>query len=224
MSDTPTTILFDLDGTLIHSAPDVCHAVNHVFDQEGFASLSVEQVQGYLGQGARILMEHAVIDHGHDRDPEALDRMTAAFLSFYAAHPVVHTTVFPGAIAVLDRLKDAKAILALCTNKPSKTTGPVLEALGLDGRFDAIVCGDQVANRKPHGDHVLETIKACGGLVSNTVMVGDSENDIDAAIAAQVPSIAVTFGYANKPVEDLGADQLIDHFDQFFDALSLIRH
>jgi len=223
MQNTPATILFDLDGTLIHSAPDVCHAVNHVFEREGLAPLDVKQVQGYLGKGARILMERAVKDHGHDRETDALDRMTADFLTFYAANPVVHTTVFPGVFEVLDRLREEDAIVAICTNKPSKTTGPVLEALGLDGRFDAIVCGDQVANRKPHGDHVLETIHTARGDKSSAVMVGDSENDIDAAIHAGVPSIAVTFGYSNTPVEELGADQLISTFDRFFDALAAIR-
>lgn len=223
MTKSCDTILFDLDGTLIHSAPDVCHWVNEVFAEQGFAPMSVETMQGYLGQGARVLMAKAVADHGYERSDDILDQMTADFLARYAAQPVLHSSVYPGVFDVLDRLRAEEAIIAICTNKPSKTTAPVLDALGLGGRFDAIVCSDQVARKKPHGDHVLDTVKACGGDVARTVMVGDSENDIDAAIAAEVPSIAVTFGYSNKPVHELGADQLIDGFDQFFDALAAIR-
>ncbi|MEQ8667322.1 MAG: phosphoglycolate phosphatase [Rhodospirillales bacterium] len=222
MSGPTPAILFDLDGTLIHSAPDVCHAVNHVFEAEGMAPLTVDQVKGYLGKGARILMEQAVTDNGHRRDAEALDRMTDDFLEFYAAHPVVHSTVFPGVFDVLGSLRDRGAILAICTNKPSVTTAPVLDALELTPWFDTIVCGDQVTDKKPHGGHVLETIAACGGSRNRAVMIGDSENDIDAAIHAGVPSVAVSFGYTNKPVRELGADRVIDSFAELDAALAAI--
>lgn len=222
MSDKRQTILFDLDGTLIHSAPDVCHALNHVFEAEALPALEVDHVKGYLGQGARILIERAVSDIGHDRPAEKLDAMTEAFLAFYAAHPVVHSHVFDGVFDVLAGLRDDGAIMAVCTNKPSVTTKPVLDRLDLAGWFDAVVCGDQVGSRKPHGDHIHATLAACGGDLAGAVMVGDSDNDINAAHHAGIPSIAVSFGYSTVPVGELGADAVIDSFAELPAALSEI--
>ena len=220
MSDSPAAILFDLDGTLIDSAPDVCHALNHVFAAEGLPELPVDQVKGYLGKGARILMEKAVTDCGFERPADELDRLTDAFLAYYAAHPVVHSAVFPGVFDALAGLRERGAILAICTNKPSVTTAPVLDALELTPWFGTVVCGDQVAKKKPHGGHVLDTIAACGGRSGRAIMIGDSENDIDAAIDAGVPSVAVSFGYTTRPVAELGADRIIDAFSELDAALA----
>ncbi len=221
MAATPT-LLFDLDGTLVDSAPDVCGAVNHVFAEAGLPAIAVDRIKGYLGHGARVLIERAVADMDENRDTETLDRLTHAFLAYYADHPVVSSTVFPGVFDALETLRGEGATMAICTNKPSVTTAPVLEALDLDGRFDAVVCGDQVVNRKPHGDHIRETVAACGGAMETAIMIGDSENDILSAIDAGVPSIAVRFGYALGPVDGLGADIVIDSFDELADALFTI--
>jgi len=216
------TILFDLDGTLIHSAPDVCHAVNYAMESEGFPLLTVEQVQGYLGFGARILIERALSREGHQSAEEIIDRVTDSFLASYRANPVIDTAVFPGVLDALAGLRRRDAQLAICTNKPAITCGPVLQVLGLDQMFDAIVCGDQVANKKPHGDHIRETVVACAGDLGRAIMIGDSENDIGAAKDAGIPSIAVSFGYAAGSPGDLGANAVIDHFDQLIETIDRI--
>lgn len=174
--------------------------------------LSVEEVKGYLGSGAPILMKRAIEATGAAMDGRTINELTTTFLEDYAHNPVVDTKVFPGVFEVLQALKNRGAALAICTNKPSVTADPVLDLLGLSEHFDAIVCGDQVVNKKPHGDHIMETIRAVSGNPTRAVMVGDSENDIDAARHAGVLSVAVTFGYSLVPHGELGADVLIDDF------------
>ncbi len=216
-------ILFDLDGTLIDSAPDVCRALNRVLTPYGRRPHSVQETKGYLGKGARILMLKALAATGRVPDGAEVDRMTRAFLDDYAQHPVIESKVFPGVEQSLHTLNAAGARLGICTNKPSITAAPVLDILALNQYFDVVVCGDQVEMQKPHGQHILDTITRMGGEPSSpAIMVGDSGNDIDAAIDAGIPSIAVTFGYAENPPETLGADALIDHFDQLIDTVSAL--
>lgn len=222
MTQAPT-LLFDLDGTLVDSAPDVCRAVNHVFAEAGLRTHSVDRIKGYLGHGARVLIERAATDEGHACTAEQLDRLTADFLAYYSAHPVVESKVFPGVFEALAQFREIDAVLAICTNKPSVTTAPVIEALELRPWFGAVLCGDQVANRKPHGDHIRETVAACGGSMETAIMIGDSENDILAATDAGVPSVAVSFGYALGAAENLGADVLVDSFVELPDAIARIR-
>ncbi len=219
-----TTIIFDLDGTLIDSAPDVCRALNRTLVSYGRRSHDVEEVKEYLGQGARVLMEMALQKTGAVPPTEVIDGLTSEFLIDYAANPVVDSTIYPGVISVLDELRARGATLAICTNKPSITTAPVLERFSLESYFTAIVCPDHVENRKPHGDHIRATVDAVGGNIRHTIMVGDSENDIDAAINAGIPSIAVTFGYAHRKHDELGATALIHHFDELIESIdSIIR-
>ena len=216
------TIIFDLDGTLIDSAPDVCRALNRTLVRYGRRSHGVEEVKAYLGQGARVLMEMALRKTGLVPPANEIDGLTSEFLTDYAANPVVDTTVYPGVIKALDKLKDRQAKLAICTNKPSITTGPVLDRFALGSYFSAIICPDHVENRKPHADHIRATVKAVNGDLQHAIMVGDSENDIDAAINAGIPSIAVTFGYAHRKHDELGATALVDHFDSLIEAIDCI--
>lgn len=216
------TIIFDLDGTLIDSAPDVCRALNRTLVSYGRRSHETEEVKEYLGQGARVLMEMALKKTGSVPSSDVIDKLTSDFLTDYAANPVVDSTIFPGAIPVLNELQNQGAKLAICTNKPSITTAPVLERFSLGSYFDAIVCPDHVENRKPHADHIRATVEAVDGNIQNAIMIGDSENDIDAAINADIPSIAVTFGYAHRKHEDLGATALISHFDELIETLESI--
>ncbi len=216
------TIVFDLDGTLIDSAPDVCRALNRTLVPYGRRSHDVEETKGYLGQGARVLMEMALRKTGDVPPVDVIESLTTAFLADYAANPVVDSVIFPGVINALTELRGRGAKLAICTNKPSITTMPVLEMLALDSYFEAIVCPDHVENRKPHGDHVRATIEAVDGDIGQSIMIGDSENDIDAAIDAGIPSIAVTFGYAHRAHDELGATVLIAHFDALVDTIESI--
>jgi phosphoglycolate phosphatase len=212
-------LIFDLDGTLIDSAPDVCASVNRVLEADGRRPLTLAESKDMVGWGGRVLVEKALALTGDAGTAEDIDRALEAFLVTYADHPADHTTVFPGVIEALQGFKAAGVKLAICTNKPTATTPPVLTALGLDGFFDVVSCGDAVPHKKPDGRHVLLCAEQLGALPETVVMVGDSENDIQAAIDAKLRSICVTFGYAHVPLDDIGADALIDHFDDLAQAL-----
>ncbi len=212
-------LIFDLDGTLIDSAPDVCASANRMLDEFGRRQLSVEETKGLVGWGGRVLVEKALALTGDDGTEEDIDKGLDAFLSTYAAHPADHTTLFPGVIDALEGFRGSGVTMGICTNKPTATTAPVLAAMGLDGYFDVVSCGDAVPHKKPDGRHVLHVVEALGATIETAAMIGDSENDIAAAIDAGVRSVAVTFGYAHAPAEELGADALIDHFDNLPDAL-----
>lgn len=216
----PAAVLFDLDGTLVDSAPDVARSVNVAFQEAGQPQLSVDTVKDLVGKGASALVEAALRMHGVDPAADQIKGITDRFLSVYAAEPIVHTTLFPGAVEAVQRLLDAGVPVGICTNKPAKTTQPVLEALGLDKLFKVVLCGDQAKQRKPNGGHVLETMALLG--VSDrrrSVMVGDSENDIYAAHDAGVPSVCVTFGYCHEPLDVLKPSVVIDRFDDLDGAL-----
>jgi phosphoglycolate phosphatase len=216
---TAPTILFDLDGTLIDSAPDVCRALNRTLEAVGRRAHTVPETTGYLGHGAPVLMKMALENTGSLPPDSEIDALTKNFLDDYAQNPVVDTVIFPGVLDALAVLRDQDYKLVICTNKPSVTAMPVLETFNLLPYFGAVVCADQVAKRKPDGAHVLDAIAAVGGVANRAIMVGDSENDIDAALDANVPSILVTFGYAQDDHGSLGANVLMDHFDELNDKI-----
>jgi len=226
MNDTANppfeALIFDLDGTLIDSAPDVRASVNRVLADLGRRELTLEETKGMVGWGGRVLIEKALALSGNAGTDEDINAGLEGFLATYAAHPADHTVVFPGVIQALEGFRDAGVKLGICTNKPTATTPPVLQAMGLDGFFDVISCGDAVPHKKPDGRHVELVVEQLGATIETAAMIGDSESDITAAINAGVKSVAVTFGYAHVPVEELGADALIDHFDKLASALSTI--
>lgn len=215
-------LIFDLDGTLIDSAPDVCASVNRVLTVNGRRALTLDEVKNMIGWGGRVLVEKALALTGEPGNPDDIDRALQGFLDNYAANPVEYTTLFPGVLEALERFEADGVNMGICTNKPTKTTSPVLEALGLERFFKLVSCGDSVPHRKPDGRHVLLVAEGLGATVETAAMVGDSENDITAAIDAGVKSVAVTFGYAHAPTVELGADALIDRFEDLPDALAAI--
>ncbi len=212
-------LIFDLDGTLIDSAPDVRASVNRVLAGMGRRELTLEETKDMVGWGGRVLMEKALTLTGEPGTSEDIDRAFKSFLTTYADHPADHTIVFPGAIEALETFKAAGVKMAICTNKPTATTPPVLKAMGLNGFFDVVSCGDAVPHKKPDGRHVRLVVDELGASIETAAMVGDSENDIRAAIDAGVRSVCVTFGYAHVPPDEIGADALIDHFDDLAGAL-----
>ena len=212
-------LIFDLDGTLIDSAPDVCASVNRVMKTLGRRELSIAEAKDMVGWGGRVLMEKALALTGDAGTPEDIGRALDDFLITYAEHPADHTTVFPGVIDALKGFRAAGVKMAICTNKPTATTPPVISAMGLEGFFDVISCGDAVPHKKPDGRHVLLCAEQLGVAPEAAVMIGDSENDIDAAIDAGIRSVCVSFGYAHVPLDEIGADALIDHFDDLSGAL-----
>lgn len=217
------SVIFDLDGTLVDSVPDVRWSLNEALARKGRDAVSIEQVKDYVGKGAKVLSRRALEDTGGVESDDQHNSLHEDFLATYRDNPVKFTTIFPGALEAVRRLQAAGVKTAICTNKPDITTWPVLKALELDGLFEAVLCGDKAKKQKPDGAHVLETIEMIGADPARAVMVGDSENDILAAHDAGVASVCVSFGYCHMPFEELKPTVLIDHFDELDAALAKIE-
>lgn len=219
MSQFPVQkIIFDLDGTLVDSAPDLHAATNHVLESIGRDTVTLDQVRHMVGYGALKLIELGLEATGGlaDHTPEAL---RPTFLDYYGQNITNHTLPFEGAVDLLDHLTTSGFQLGLCTNKPIALTHPILENLGLDRFFGAITGGDSFSFKKPDPRHILETAAMLPG-EGPILMVGDSLPDIKGAKAAGAHAIAVTFGYSQQPVRSLGADAVID---QLAEISHLIR-
>jgi phosphoglycolate phosphatase len=205
------TIVFDLDGTLVDTAPDLTNALNDVLTRRGHAAVSGETIRASVGHGARIMIEEALRRTGAKED---VDQMLAEFLLHYEANIAAESRPFPGAVATLDRLAAQGATLAVCTNKREYLSRRLLEALQLDSYFAAVAGRDTFALSKPDPGHLTGVIALAGGTPSRAVMVGDSEVDLKTAKAASVPIILVSFGYATSPLDGLSPAARIDHFDE----------
>ena len=216
------SILFDLDGTLIDSAPDVCASVNRVLETMGRSQISVADTKSLVGFGARTLVEKALQMTGLPGNEDDIDFLLNGFLDSYRQNPSEHTRIFPGAREALERYTQAGTLIGICTNKPEATCFPVLEALDLRRYFATVICGDTLEYRKPDPRHVFDTLDAMGTARDTAIFVGDSETDIAAAKNAGLPSVLVTFGYCHVPFDSLGADAVIDHFDDLDEALNVI--
>jgi phosphoglycolate phosphatase len=217
MKSTPTLVL-DLDGTLVDTAGDLVATLNQTLANEGLPAAPFESARLSIGHGARMMIEKALKGHNVPATSADLDRLLADFLRHYAVHIADHSRPFPGAEAALDRFAAAGWRLAICTNKSEPLARDLLVRLGLADRFAVIAGPDTFGIRKPDPGHLTETIRAAGGVREAAIMVGDSKTDIDTALAAKIPVVAVTFGYSPEPIAELGADRLIDHYDQLFDA------
>ena len=216
---TPLTLVFDLDGTLAETAPDLIDALNHVLTGDGIDPVPVEAARSLLGAGGRALIERGYARAGRTLAKERLDALFAEFLDFYNAHIADKSTLFPGVEACLDRCRAEGWRLAVCTNKLEHSSNLLLEKLGVVDRF-AFVCGqDTFGVAKPDPKPLLQTIARAGGVVGRSVMVGDSVTDIRTARAAGAPVVAVDFGYTDIPVTELGPDRVISHFDALDEAV-----
>ncbi|MCD1634854.1 phosphoglycolate phosphatase [Martelella mediterranea] len=213
--------IFDLDGTLIDTAPDLIASLNHAIAPAGLAPYGIEDTKILVGRGVRVMIERAFEHRDRSLDEDTFDACFERFSKHYRAGIPGESRPYPGIVAALDRLKSAGFDLAVCTNKRESFTMPLLEALGLTGYFTAITGGDTFAFRKPDPRHITETIARAGGDVANAVMVGDSSNDIDSAKGAGVATIAVTFGYADRPVADMAADRMISDYAALTSELAL---
>jgi len=208
------TIVFDLDGTLVDTAPDLVHATNHVLRGLGFAEVAPELLRPWISYGARRMIVEGLAYSGQEASEGELDRLLETFLEHYAANIAFESRPFPGAVAVLDRLMAEGVRLVVCTNKREVLSLSLLDKLDLTRRFAVIAGRDTFPVSKPHPDHLRAAIKKAGGELARAVMVGDSEVDIATAKAAHIPVIGVTFGYTQVPVERLAPDAVIDHYDQ----------
>ncbi len=200
-------VIFDLDGTLIESAPDLYAATNHVLAYVGRHAVTLDQVRHMVGFGAKRLIELGLEATGGLDDHEPAD-LLPVFLDYYRAHIADNTHVFDGGVEMLEALKTAGFSLAVCTNKPMTLTTPLLKALGIEQYFDAATGGDSFSYKKPDPRHLTATAAQMPG-TGAFLMVGDSINDIAAAKAAGAPSVAVDFGYTDIPPQELGANKVI---------------
>lgn len=218
MHDFPFRIVgFDLDGTLLDTAEDLAAAVNHALALAGRARVPPEEVRGLIGGGARRMLERALSLTGGLPEKAELDALHGELLAFYTANIAVHTRPFPGAEAMLDGLAARDMKLAVVTNKFEALARAVLGELGLADRFFAVIGGDTLGRgrAKPQPDLLHEMIaRAGGGAAAKAVYVGDTTYDTLAAKAAGLPCVAVSFGFNDLPADQLGADAVIDHFDQ----------
>lgn len=214
--DNKKVILFDLDGTLINSVPDLTSAVNHMLKELKRETFSEETIHGWVGNGALVLVKRALL--GQSSIDENLDEVLVSnaleiFFSFYAKNLCVSTVTYDNVSDTLRNLKAKGYRLAIVTNKPFAFVEPILEGLGLDGLFELILGGDSLPQKKPDPAPLLHVCKTLNVDVSACVMVGDSKNDILAANASGMQSVGVTYGYNYG--EDIGIyhpDIVIDDF------------
>lgn len=216
------TVVFDLDGTMIDTAPDLIHAANHALTLENLSPVAPEVIHPAVGIGARAMVKAAVEAHGQTPSEEDLTRMTQAFQVFYADNVLVDSRPYPGLLASLDALAAQGAILAVCTNKREAMAKKLLGALALADRFAFIAGRETFPVSKPDPGHILETVRAAGGDSARAVMIGDSSADAAAAHGVPMPFVAVTFGYGERPVEVLRPRAVIDHFDDLLPALRAV--
>lgn len=212
-------VVFDLDGTLVDTAPDLVASLNHAVTQAGIAPVSYGDLTHLVGHGARAMIERTFALRQKPLAEDLLEWQLREFVDFYHGSMPGDSLPYPGLVDALDRLSGAGFKLAVCTNKPEKLATRLLERLGLIERFAAISGGDTFEVRKPNAEHLLRTITSAGGSAGRSVMVGDSLNDILVARNAMVPSIAVPFGYSDVPVESLEPTLVIRHFDDLTPAL-----
>ncbi len=213
------TVVFDLDGTLVDTAPDLIDTLNTVFAREGLPGVPYAQARNMIGGGARRMIEQGLNAAGRRHDTAELDRLFANFITHYAAHIADRSRPFPGLEAALDGLALDGCGLAVCTNKLESLSRLLLDALGLSWRFRAICGQDTFGIQKPNPEILRRTVAQAGGDIGHAAMIGDSATDIATARAAGVPVVAVDFGYTEVPVAQLDPDRIIGHFNDLSAAL-----
>jgi phosphoglycolate phosphatase len=210
-------VVLDLDGTLVDTAPDLVATLNTILARERLPPVDYAAARNFVGGGARLMVERGFSAAGRELPPETIDRFTRDFVEYYAAHIADRSTPFPGVEAALDTLAERGYRLAVCTNKIERLSLLLLDALGLTKRFAAICGADTFGVSKPDPEILHRTIARAGA--DGAVMVGDSVTDIATARAAQVPVIAVDFGYTDTPVAALAPDRIISHFEDLPQAV-----
>ncbi|MCI0429818.1 MAG: phosphoglycolate phosphatase [Rhodospirillales bacterium] len=207
-----SALIFDLDGTLVDSAPDLHRALNVLLAEKGCAAVSFAAVRAMVGDGAAKLVERGIAHAGAPCEVATLPALVERFLFHYGRGRHALTTAFPGVVETLATLRRRGYRLGVCTNKPYRPTMEILEALGLASFFGAVTGGDSLSVRKPDPGHLLGTLELLGTTARTAVMVGDSANDVAVARAAGARAVVVSYGYTMVPPVELGGDALIDAF------------
>src|SRR3954451_1292068 len=217
------TVVFDLDGTLVDTAPDLINALNFVLRREGLPAVPLQSARNMIGAGARKLIERGLELDGRHVGLDDITRLTNDFIDHYAAHIADESRPFEGLEDALDRLAAHGYRFAVCTNKLEWLSRLLLDELGLSARFSAICGADTFGVSKPDPAILRQTVTRAGGHLASTVMVGDSGPDIGVARRAGVPVIGVTFGYTDVPLAELQPDRLIGHMRELPEAVESLR-
>ncbi|MES2291151.1 MAG: phosphoglycolate phosphatase [Pseudomonadota bacterium] len=213
------TVVFDLDGTLVDSAPDLAAALNHALTDLGRSPIPLAGVVKMIGNGARVLLRRGLAATG-EVDDALVDHAYSVFMQYYSENICNLTVPYPRVDAALDALTDLGVALAVCTNKPEAPARTLIDAIGWQSRFAAIVGGDTV-KLKPDAAPLLLAIEQAGG--GPAAFVGDSIVDVETACAADVPCVVVDFGFTDRPASDLGADAVIGSYNDLIATLDGLR-
>lgn len=217
------TIVIDLDGTLVETAPDLHAALNHVLVHEGLNPVSLDLIRMMIGDGAKALIRKGLNHNKQLIDEAHIDRnLWPEFLRHYEANITKHSYLYDGALATLRNLKQRGAILAICTNKAQHLAEQVLTELNVSTLFTTILGGDRTISKKPEGAHILETIALAHGNPAKAVMIGDSQTDERAACDAKLPFIMVSFGYGRLSGAPLSHLETVDHWSEMEAAINRI--
>jgi len=224
MAEFPFDIVgFDLDGTLVDSNRDLAPALNHALTAIGRPQVAPESVRDFVGGGTRMMLARALEHTGGPLEETEFELALGTLLEYYGAHIADHTVPYPGCIEALDALLGRGCRLAVITNKIEVFSRKLLDALGMSDRFELILGGDTLGpgRAKPAPDMIDTAVLMLGG--GRFAMVGDSSYDVRAARNAGMPVIALGFGYNDVPAHELGADAVIDHYDDLLGALERLR-
>ena len=213
------TVIYDLDGTLIDSAKDMQVAVSRVLADHGLPPVTEDDVRIFMGQGSKVTMDKAFTKYGKTLDDEALSAVTREFVRYYEADPVGHTTAFAGVPEVVHHFGKLGLKQGVCTNKFERPSRMILEHLKLMPPIAALAGADTFPVRKPDPRHILMLVERMGRTPEKAVMVGDSIHDVEAAHAAGLPAVLVSWGYTARPASELGAEAVIERFDALPQAL-----
>jgi len=207
-------VIFDLDGTLVDTAPDLLAAVNAVMIAEGRQAVTSAKLRHLVGHGARTMLEHALLNSGPAVPPERLTQLIDDFLGHYRGNIAAASRPFPGVEETLEKLKTNGAALGICSNKPHDLTEMLLSAVGLTHFFGSVHGAGRNAKNKPDAIHLNAVIHELGVAKERSVMVGDSATDVSVARAVGIPVIVMSYGYTPTPAHELGADAVTGDFTQ----------
>lgn len=211
---TKPIIVYDLDGTLVDTAPDLLDSLNHCLNLAGLETAEPTELRKFVGMGGRVMIERAFAAQNKTLEQAQLDRLLATFLDHYGGAIPGKSQPYAGVLSALDRFERAGYIAAVCTNKYENLATSLIGSLGLAPRFAAVCGQDTFSFRKPDPRHLTETIARAGGSPARAVMIGDSRTDIDTAKAAGIPVVAVDFGYTDRHVREFEPSVVISHFDE----------
>lgn len=216
-------LLFDLDGTLADTKPDLHAAMNYVLRRHGLSEVPDDAITNMIGGGARMILQRGLQANETSWDDAKLDAATEEFVLWYDQNIDGHTVIYPNLLPLLDAARAADIKMGVVTNKRESLAAKLLFRLGLHGYFDVLVGGDTLPKRKPDPDTIELALEQLGCRAEDAIMVGDSEADTGGARAANVACICVSFGYRRVSLDDLQADAIIDDYAEFADAAKKLK-